>query len=51
MPKEGIKKLLAVCPAFVADCLETLEEMAEEGERDLFLRAGGESFTLYTLYE
>src|SRR5690606_20254103 len=31
MPKEGIKKLLVVCPAFVADCLETLEEMAEEG--------------------
>ena len=45
MPKEGIKKLLILCPAFVSDCLETLEEMGEEG-RDIFLHAGGESFTL-----
>ena len=45
MPKEGIKKLLVVCPAFVSDCLETLEEMAEEG-KEIFLHAGGESFTL-----
>lgn len=45
MPAEGIKKLLVVCPAFVSDCLETLEEMAEEG-REVFLHAGGESFTL-----
>ena len=26
MPKEGIKKLLVICPAFISDCLETLEE-------------------------
>lgn len=45
MPSEGIKKLLVVCPAFVSDCLETLEEMAEEG-KEVFLHAGGESFTL-----
>ncbi|MBO9635404.1 MAG: ferrochelatase [Chitinophagaceae bacterium] len=45
MPNEGIKKLLVVCPAFVADCLETLEEMAEEG-KEIFLHAGGEQFTL-----
>jgi ferrochelatase len=45
MPKEGIKKLLILCPAFVSDCLETLEEMGEEG-RDIFLHAGGEEFTL-----
>lgn len=45
MPQEGIKKLLVVCPAFVSDCLETLEEMAEEG-KEVFLHAGGESFTL-----
>ena len=44
LPKEGIKKLLVVCPAFISDCLETLEEMAIEG-RDIFLNAGGESFT------
>jgi ferrochelatase len=45
LPKEGIKKLLIVCPAFVSDCLETLEEIAEEG-KDIFMHAGGESFTL-----
>lgn len=45
MPKEGIKKLLIVCPAFVSDCLETLEEIGVEG-RNSFLAAGGESLTL-----
>jgi ferrochelatase len=45
LPKEGVKKLLVICPAFVSDCLETLEEMGEEG-RDVFLHAGGESFEL-----
>jgi ferrochelatase len=45
MPKEGIKKLLILCPAFVSDCLETLEEMGEEG-KEVFLHAGGEEFTL-----
>lgn len=44
-PKEGVKKLLVLCPAFVSDCLETLEEMGEEG-REIFLHAGGEEFTL-----
>ena len=44
LPKEGVKKLLVVCPAFVSDCLETLEEMAEEGQ-EVFLEAGGASFT------
>jgi ferrochelatase len=45
MPKQGIKKLLVACPAFVSDCLETLEEIAEEGKHQ-FLEAGGESFTM-----
>ena len=45
MPKEGIKKLLVICPAFVSDCLETLEEIDERG-RETFLKAGGESFTM-----
>jgi len=45
LPKEGIKKLLVACPAFISDCLETLEEMAEEG-KEIFLHSGGESFTL-----
>lgn len=45
LPNEGVKKLLIVCPAFVSDCLETLEEIAIEG-REIFLEAGGESFTM-----
>lgn len=45
LPKEGIKKLLILCPAFVSDCLETLEEIAIEGNV-VFTAAGGESFTL-----
>jgi len=45
LPSEGVKKLLVACPAFVSDCLETLEEIAEEG-KEIFLVAGGESFTM-----
>jgi ferrochelatase len=37
--------VLVVCPAFVSDCLETIEEMGEEG-CEIFTRAGGERFTL-----
>ena len=44
-PKKGIKKLLVVCPAFVSDCLETLEEIAEEGA-EFFEEAGGETFQM-----
>lgn len=45
MPKEGIKNLLIICPAFVSDCLETLEEIEERG-KETFLRAGGETYTM-----
>lgn len=45
MPKEGIKKLLILCPAFVSDCLETLEEIEERG-KETFLQAGGEHYTM-----
>lgn len=45
MPGEGIKKLLILCPAFVSDCLETLEEIAERGKED-FIHAGGESYQM-----
>ena len=41
----GIKRLLVMCPAFVSDCLETLEEMGIRG-RETFLEAGGKEFTL-----
>jgi len=43
LPKRGVKKLLVICPAFVSDCLETLEEIAIRG-RETFLSAGGKEF-------
>ena len=45
LAKDGIRNLLVVCPAFVSDCLETLEEIGLRG-RELFLEAGGKKFTL-----
>lgn len=45
LPAQGHKRLAVICPAFVADNLETLEEMGIRG-RATFLGAGGESFTL-----
>ena len=38
--KQKTKRVDVVCPGFVADCLETLEEIAMEGKED-FLQAGG----------
>jgi protoporphyrin/coproporphyrin ferrochelatase len=43
MPTKSIKKLLIISPAFVSDCLETLEEIHVEGKED-FMHAGGEKF-------
>ena len=43
--KSGVKRLAVMCPAFVADCLETLEEIGIRG-REIFLANGGEEFTL-----
>jgi ferrochelatase len=40
---DGAKHIAVVTPGFVADCLETLEEIAIAG-RDTFLAAGGENF-------
>ena len=45
LPAEGIKKLLILCPAFVSDCLETLEEINIRG-REEFMNAGGESYRM-----
>jgi ferrochelatase len=41
----GVKKLFVICPAFVADCLETLEEIGIRA-RETFLEAGGKELTL-----
>jgi ferrochelatase len=43
LPRRGVKRLLVICPAFVSDCLETLEEIGLRG-RETFLTAGGEDF-------
>ena len=40
-----MKKLLVMSPAFVADCIETLEELGIEGRED-FIAAGGEELVL-----
>lgn len=45
LPKEGVKKLLIISPAFVSDCLETIEELGIRG-KESFLGAGGESYQL-----
>src|SRR5690348_4555636 len=41
LAKQGVKRLLVICPAFVSDCLETLEEIGMRG-RESFLQAGGQ---------
>ncbi|RSK41440.1 ferrochelatase [Mangrovimonas spongiae] len=41
---QSVKNMAVVTPAFVSDCLETLEEIAMEGE-EIFHEVGGENFT------
>jgi ferrochelatase len=41
LARGGVRRLDVICPGFVADCLETLEEIAIEGQTQ-FLAAGGE---------
>lgn len=43
LPSQGIKRVLVATPAFVADCLETIEEIHVENH-DIFKQAGGEVF-------
>ena len=45
LPAKGIKRIAVVTPCFMADCLETLDEIGHE-VREEFMQAGGESFTL-----
>ena len=45
LPKQGVKRLAVLCPAFVADCLETLEEVQIRGKEE-FVRNGGEDLKL-----
>ncbi len=41
--EKGIKRVDVICPSFISDCLETLEEI-NIGERAVFLEAGGKEF-------
>ncbi len=45
LARSNTRSIDIICPAFAADCLETLEEIAVEN-RQLFLDAGGERFEL-----
>ncbi len=45
LPRQGVKHLAVACPAFLADNLETLEEIGMTGRQN-FLAAGGECLTL-----
>jgi ferrochelatase len=40
---QGVKRVDIMCPGFTSDCLETLEEIAQEA-RDAFIGAGGQEF-------
>jgi ferrochelatase len=44
LARDGVKRLVIVTPGFVADCLETLEEIGEEN-KEIFLHHGGEQFS------
>jgi ferrochelatase len=45
LPSEGVRRLAVFCPAFVADCLETLEEIGVRG-RERFRQCGGDELRL-----
>jgi protoporphyrin/coproporphyrin ferrochelatase len=43
--RSGVRRVDVICPGFVSDCLETLEELGIEG-RERFLKAGGKEYHL-----
>ena len=43
LPAIGIKNVQVICPGFSVDCLETIEEIAQEN-KELFISSGGESY-------
>ena len=45
LPSQGVKTLVATCPGFTADCLETVDEVGTEGG-EIFRHAGGEQLHL-----
>ena len=45
LPSEGKKNVLAICPGFASDCVETLEEILIQG-KESFMESGGENFEM-----
>ena len=45
LARSGLRRIAVVCPGFVADCVETIDEIGREGRRR-FLEAGGENMHL-----
>ena len=45
LPSEGKKNVLAICPGFSSDCVETLEEILIQGKKS-FMESGGENFDM-----
>ena len=45
LPMEGKKNVLAICPGFSSDCVETLEEILIQG-KESFMESGGENFDM-----
>ena len=45
LPMEGKKNVLAICPGFSSDCVETLEEILIQG-KESFMESGGENFEM-----
>jgi protoporphyrin/coproporphyrin ferrochelatase len=43
LASKGVSRVDVICPGFASDCLETLEEIADEG-KETFLHAGGKTF-------
>lgn len=44
--EKGVGHIQVMCPGFAADCLETLEEIAEQN-REVFLGAGGKNTNIF----
>lgn len=45
LAEQGVKKIAVTCPAFISDCIETLEEIGIRGKED-FIEAGGDDLIL-----
>ena len=45
LPKSGKKNVLAICPGFSSDCVETLEEILIQG-KESFMDSGGKNFDM-----